>query len=93
MEEDSLEKGRSGCDTGCLVQATSSEVVGDDDIGHSIKHHLDVPCICGAGHVTVDFLIWGAILALKLCLDISCSILVGVWSWRKTRKVGEGKTR
>lgn len=66
----------------CSVQATPSEVVGDDDVGHGVKHNLDVPCICGAGHVTVDFLIWRAILTLKLCLDVSCCILIGVGSWR-----------
>lgn len=69
----------------CSVQATPSEVVGDDDVGHGVKHHLDVSCICGAGHVTVDFLIWRAILALELCLDISCCILIGVRTWRQKR--------
>ncbi|MED6262150.1 hypothetical protein ATANTOWER_015252 [Ataeniobius toweri] len=62
------------------VQATPSEVVGNDDIGHSVKHNLDVPRICGAGHVTVDFLIWRAVLALELCLDVSCCVLIGVGS-------------
>lgn len=62
------------------VQATPSEVVSDDDVGDGVKHHLDVSCICGAGHVTVDFLIWRAILALKLCLDVSCCVLVGIGS-------------
>lgn len=64
----------------CSVQATPSEVVGDDDVGHGVKHHLDVSCIRGAGHVTVDFLIWRAILALELCLDVSCCVLVGIGS-------------
>lgn len=64
----------------CSVQATPSEVVGDDDVGHGVKHHLDVSCIRGAGHVTVDFLIWRAILALELCLDVSCCVLIGVGS-------------
>lgn len=68
------------------VQATPSEVVGDDDVGDGVKHHLDVSCICGAGHVTVDFFIWRAILALKLCLDVSRCILVGIGSWREKRE-------
>lgn len=66
----------------CSVQATPSEVVGDDDIGHSIKHDLDVPRIRGAGHVTVDFLIWRAVLALELCLDVGCCVVVGVGTYR-----------
>ncbi len=70
----------------CSVQATPSEVVGDDDVGHGVKHHLDVSCIRGAGHVTVDFLIWRAILALELCLDVSCCVLVGIGSWREKKK-------
>lgn len=63
------------------VQATPSEVVGNDDIGHSVKHNLDVPRIRGTGHVTVDFLIWRAVLALELCLDVSCRVVIGVGSW------------
>lgn len=68
------------------VQATPSEVVGDNDIGDGVKHHLDVSCICGARHVTVDFFIRRAILALKLCLDVSCCIFIGVWSCRVEEK-------
>lgn len=62
------------------VQATPSEVVGDDDVGDGVEHHLDVSCIRGAGHVTVDFLIWRAVLALELCLDVGCCVVVGVGS-------------
>lgn len=70
------------------IQATPSQVVGDDDVGHSVKHHLDVSCIRGAGQVTVDFLIWGTILALELYLDVSCRVVIGVGSWReKTRQL------
>lgn len=71
---------------GRSVQATPSEVVGDDDVGHSVKHHLDVSCIRGAGHVTVDFLVWRAVLALELCLDVRCCVLVGVGSWTERDK-------
>lgn len=68
------------------VQATPPEVVGNDDVGDGVEHHLDVSCICGAGHVTVDFLIWRAVLALELCLDVSCGVLVDVGSWRRRRR-------
>lgn len=65
------------------IQATPSQVVGDDDVGDGIEHHLDVSCIRGAGQVTVDFLVWGAILALELCLDVSCCVVVSIGSWRE----------
>lgn len=68
------------------IQATPSEVVGNDDVGDGIKHHLDVSCVCGAGHMTVDFFIGRAILALELCLDISCCILIGVGSCREEQE-------
>jgi len=37
-----------------LVEATPPEVVGYDDVCHSVEHELHILCICGAGHVTVD---------------------------------------
>lgn len=70
----------------CSVQATPSEVVGDDDVGDGVEHHLDISCVCGAGHVTVDFFIWGAVLALKLCLDVSRCVLVGIGSCREKQR-------
>ena len=76
----------------CSVQATPSEVVGDDDVGHGVEHHLDVSCICGAGHVTVDLLVGGAVLALELCLDVSCCVVVGVGSWTETKDTHRGLT-
>lgn len=72
-------KGR-GQDRACSVQAAASEVIGNDDVGHSVEHHLDISCICGAGHVTVDFLVWRTVLALELCLDVSGCVVVGVGS-------------
>lgn len=39
------------------VQAAASQVVGDDDVSDRVEHHLDVPCVRGTGHVTVDLLI------------------------------------
>lgn len=60
------------------VQAAASQVVGDDDISDCIEHHLDVPCVRGTGHVTVDLFIRRAVLALKLCLDVSSCVIVSV---------------
>lgn len=63
------------------VQATPPQVVGDDNVGDGVEHHLDVSCVCSTGQVTVDLLIGRAVLALKLCLDVSGGILVGVGPW------------
>lgn len=60
------------------VQTTASQVVGNDDVSDGVKHHLDVPCIRGTRQVTVDLLIRRAVLALKLCLDVGSSIIIGV---------------
>lgn len=60
------------------VQAAAPQVVGDDDVGDGVEHHLDVSRVCGAGHVTVDLLVGRAVLALKLSLDVRRRVLVGV---------------
>lgn len=60
------------------VQAAAPQVVGDDDVGDGVEHHLDVSRVCGAGHVTVDLLVGRAVLALKLSLDVGRRVLVGV---------------
>ena len=39
-----------------LVETTTPEVVGDDDVSDSIKDELDILSVGGAGHVTVDLL-------------------------------------
>lgn len=39
------------------VQAAAPQVVGNDDVGDGVEHHLDVSRVCGAGHVTVDLLV------------------------------------
>ncbi len=48
-----------------LVEAASSEVVSDDDIGDSVEHELDILCVGGAGHVAVDFLRRALVLGLN----------------------------
>lgn len=63
---------------GASVQAAASQVVGDDDVGDCIEHHLDVPCVRGTGHVTIDLLIGRAVLALELCLDVSRCVIISV---------------
>lgn len=64
--------------TEASVEATPPQVVGDDDVGDGVEHHLDVSRVCGAGHVTVDLLVGRAVLALKLGLDVSRRVVVGV---------------
>lgn len=65
------------------VQAAASQVVGDDYVGDRVEHHLDVPCVRGTGHVTVDLLIGRAVLALELCLDVSSCVIVSVRACRE----------
>ena len=52
----------------CLIQATASEVVGDDDVGDGVKDELNVLRVGGARHVTVDF--FGRRLVLRLELSL-----------------------
>lgn len=78
---------RSGSRGTGSVQAAASQVIGDDDVSDGVEHHLDVPCICGTGHVTVDLFIGWAVLALKLCLDVSSCIIISVGA------CGEGQVR
>lgn len=62
-----------------LVEATASQVVGDDDVRDGVKHKLDVLRVCGAGHVAVDLLGRRLVLRLELGLDVgrSLAILLG----------------
>ena len=39
-----------------LVKSTTPEVVGNNHICHRVKNKLNVLCISGTGHVTVDLL-------------------------------------
>lgn len=39
----------------CLEETTVFEIFFDDNVCYGIKHKLDVLCVCGTGHVGVDF--------------------------------------
>lgn len=39
----------------CLEKTAIFKVFFDDDVRHGIEHNLDVLCVCGTGHVAVDF--------------------------------------
>ena len=41
---------------GRLVEATASEVVGDDDVGDGVKDKLNILRVGGASHVAVNLL-------------------------------------
>lgn len=55
---------------GCLVEAATAQVVGDDNVGDGVEHELYVVGVGGAGHVAVDFLGRGFVLSLELGLDV-----------------------
>ena len=61
---------------GYLVQSTPSEVVGDDDVSHGVEDELDILCVGGAGHVTVDLLGGALVLGLELGLDVGSRLPV-----------------
>ena len=63
-------------DSCALIEATPPEVVGDDDIRHSIKYKLDVLCVSGACHVAVDLLGGRLVFGLELGLDVSRSFAI-----------------
>ena len=63
-------------DSCALIEATPPEVVGDDDIRHSIEHELDILGVGGAGHVAVDLLCGALILGLELSLDIGSGLTI-----------------
>lgn len=39
-----------------LIQAASTKIIGNNHIGDSVKHKLNVSCVCGTCHVAIDFL-------------------------------------
>ena len=59
-----------------LIEATTSEVIGNDHIRDSVKDKLDVLCVSSTGHVTVNLLGCGFVLGLKLSLDIGGSFAI-----------------
>lgn len=62
-----------------LEETTVFQVFFDDDVGYGIEHKLDVLCVCGAGHVGVDFFDVSAhVQVQELEFDVVTSILVSV---------------
>lgn len=71
-----------------LKKATVFEVVLDNDICHSIKHKLNIVCVCGACEMSVDF--FGILLLIqvfKLHLDISRSFLKRIGPCQRQHKL------
>ena len=60
------------------VKPAAAEVVGNDDVGDGVAHHLDVIRVCGTSHVTINFFVGRAVFAFKLCLDVGGGIFIGV---------------
>lgn len=48
--------GRGRVDVLRLVQATSSQIIGYDNVSDGVEYKLDVVGVGGAGHVTVNLL-------------------------------------
>lgn len=60
-------------------EAAVLQVILDDDVGDGVKHKLHVLGVGGTGEVGVDLLcVLSLVQVLKLALDVSCSLLVGV---------------
>ena len=59
-----------------LVEAAAPEVIGNDDVRHSIKDKLHILGVGGTGHVAVDLLCCRLVFSLKLCLDVSGSLTI-----------------
>lgn len=63
-----------------LIQATSTEIVGYDDICYSIEHKLDIVCIRSTCLMAINFFRWTLVLSFKLCLNVSSCLLIGLIS-------------
>lgn len=62
-----------------LEETTIFQVFFDDDVGYGIEHKLDVLCVCGAGHVGVDFFDVSAhVQVQELEFDVVTSILISI---------------
>lgn len=62
-----------------LKETTIFQVFFDDDVGYGIEHKLDVLCVCGTGHVGVDFFDVSAhVQVQELHFNVVSSILVSV---------------
>jgi len=64
-----------------LKQSTVLEVVFDNDICDSIKHKLDVVCVCSTCEVGVNlFCVFSLVEVFKLKLNVSSGFLICVWT-------------
>lgn len=67
-----------------LEETTIFQVFFDDDVGYGVKHKLDVLCVCGTGHVRVDFFDVSAhVQVQELHFDVVTGILVSVGALTK----------
>jgi len=62
------------------VEAAATQVVGNNDIGDSVKHKLDVVRVGRTCLVAVDFLRRALVLCLKLCLDVCRRFFIGLFA-------------
>lgn len=58
------------------IKTTSSQVVGDDDVGDGVEDELDVGGVGGTCHVTVDLFGRRLILGFELSLNVGCCLTV-----------------
>lgn len=77
MEEKGQSRDTLGLSSG-LIQATTTQVVGDDDVGDGVKHKLDVVGVGGTGDVGIHFLLEGLVPALVLRLNVAHCLYEGV---------------
>lgn len=62
-----------------LKETAIFQVFFDDDVSYGVKHKLDVLCVCGTGHVGVDFFdIPTHVQVQELYFNVVTSILVSV---------------
>lgn len=68
----------------CLEETAVFEIFFDDNVCYGIEHKLDVLCVCGTGHVGVDFFdISSQVQIQELQLDVVTRILKGVGTWQR----------
>lgn len=69
-----------------LVKATPAKVVGYDHIRDGIEHKLDVLCVRGTCHVTIDFLCGRLVLSFELGLDVGSGLAIFLCTWKNKRE-------
>lgn len=65
------------------VEPAAPEVVGNDHIGDSVEHELDIVGICCTGLMAIDLLCRAFVLGLELSLDVCCCFLVRLFACNK----------